>query len=31
LWLQRTARRFLPVFGLQPEFSGAIPAGGPLV
>jgi 1-acyl-sn-glycerol-3-phosphate acyltransferase len=28
LWLQRTARRFLRVFGLEPQITGAIPSSG---
>jgi 1-acyl-sn-glycerol-3-phosphate acyltransferase len=31
LWLQRTARRFLPVFGLESQISGPIPSRGLLV
>lgn len=30
-WLQRSARRFLPIFGIELQFSGTIPAGGLLV
>jgi 1-acyl-sn-glycerol-3-phosphate acyltransferase len=31
VWLRRTARRFLRVFGLEPQISGAIPSSGLLV
>ena len=31
LWLQRTASRFLPLFGIQPQVKGTVPTRGLLV